>query len=120
MLRNINFYKSSVLLALAVSLLALLTLQARNSDYLLELTIVTDRQESFELYVELTDRELTKLRNNPGIEIKPYLIEASRQHAEEIGYRRDIYGEENYKMVVITSYRFIVRDKSSGRILLSK
>ena len=120
MLRNINFYKGSVLLALAVTLLALVTLQARNSDYVLELTIVTDRQESFELYVELNDRELNKLRNNPSIEIKPYLVEARRKYADDIGYRREIYGEENYKMVVITSFSFVVKDKSSGRILLSK
>lgn len=99
---------------------ALVAAQAWNKDFVLELTIVTDKQEEFVQYIELNDKEFRNLSNNPGNEIKSYLVDARRKYAEETGYRKDIYGAENYKMVVISSYRFIVKEKSSGRVLLSK
>ncbi|PKL45845.1 MAG: hypothetical protein CVV41_02240 [Candidatus Riflebacteria bacterium HGW-Riflebacteria-1] len=120
MLRNITFFKSTLWLALAVSLLALVAVQAWNRDFVLELTIFTDKDDRFELYVDLTDREYRNLRNDSGNEIEKYLVDARRKYAEEIGYRRDIYGEENYKMVSIQRFTYVVKDKSSGRILLSK
>jgi hypothetical protein len=97
-----------------------LTLHARSKDYLMELTIITDKQEEFVYLAEIDDRQLRDLRNNTNFEIKPYLVEARRKCADEIGYRKEIYGEENYKMVVISRYKLIIRDKSSGRVLLSK
>jgi hypothetical protein len=120
MLSNKHLLKSTLWLTLAVSLLALVAAQAWSRDYLLELTIYTDKEDRFDLYVEITDRELRDLKQDSQNEIKPYLIEARRQYAEENGYRRDIYGEENYKMVSITRYSFVIKEKSSGRILLSK
>lgn len=97
-----------------------LSVFAWSKDYLLELTIVTDKQEEFVYLVEFDDRQLSKLKNDANNEIKPYLVEARRKYADDIGYRKEIYGEENYKMVNISKYSFIVKDKSSGRILLSK
>lgn len=120
MLRNITFYKRTLWLALAVSLLALVTVQAWNRDFVLEMTIFTDKEDRFEFYVDLTDREYRNLQNDSGNEIKKYLEDAKRKYAEEIGYRREIYGEENYKMVAVVRFTYVVKDKSSGRILLSK
>jgi hypothetical protein len=94
--------------------------QAWSKDYLLELTIVTDKQEEFVDLIELDDRQFRNLRNDINNEIKSYLVEARKKYADEIGYRKEIYGEENYKMVVIAKYSFIVKEKSSGRILLRK
>jgi hypothetical protein len=107
-------------MAVMAVFVALVTAQAWNKDFVLELTIVTDKQEEYVQYIELNDKELRNLRNDPGNEIKPYLVEARRKYADEIGYRKEIYGSENYKMVVISSYRFVVKEKSSGRVLLSK
>lgn len=93
-------------------------LGARGFDYLLELTIVTDKQDEFDSFSELNERQFRDLRNNPRKEIEAYLVEARKKYADDIGYRKEIYGEENYRMVVIAKYRFVVRDKSSGRVLL--
>jgi hypothetical protein len=91
-----------------------------SKDYLLELTIITDKQEEFVDIQELTERQMRAIKQDPNSGIKDYLLAARKKYADEIGYRKEIYGEENYKMVVITRYKFIVRDKSSGRILVKK
>lgn len=111
------------LVALAVVVLVaglVISASAWSKDYLLELTIITDKQEDFVYLAELDERQFRDLRNDSNNVIKDYLVEARRKYADEIGYRKEIYGDENYKMVVITSYKFLVKDKSSGRILLKK
>ncbi|KAF1082075.1 MAG: hypothetical protein GQF41_1715 [Candidatus Rifleibacterium amylolyticum] len=120
MLRNFTLFRSTLWLILAISLLALAGAQAWNRDYVLELSIFTDRGDKFDIYVDLTERDFRNLRNDTNNEIQPYLIEARRQYAEDIGYKSVIYGEENYKMVAVKSYSFVIKDKSSGRVLLSK
>jgi len=120
MLRNFTLFRSTLWLALAISLLAFVAVQAWNSDYVLELSIFTDRGDKFDIYVDLAEREFRNLRNDTNNEIQPYLIEARRQYAEDIGYKSVIYGEENYKMIAVKRYSFVVKDKSSGRVLLSK
>jgi hypothetical protein len=120
MLRNFTLFKSTLLLTLAVSLLTFVAVQAWNSDYVLELSINTDKGDKFDIYIDLTERQFRDLRNDANNQIQKYLLEARRQYAEDIGYRKDIYGEENYRMVAVTSYEYVVKDKSSGRILLSK
>jgi len=118
---NHNLYRRSVVALAILAVFALLvTAHAWSKDYVLELTVVTDRQEEFVQYIELTDKEYRNLRNDPGSEIKPYLLAARKKYADEIGYRKEIYGAENYKMVVFSSYSFVVKEKSSGRVLLSK
>jgi hypothetical protein len=118
---NSNFYRRiAVSLAVLAVFVALVAAQAWSRDFVLELTIMTDRQEEFAQYFDLNDREYRNLRNDPGNEIKAYLVEARKKYADEIGYRKEIYGSENYKMVVISSFRYIVKEKSSGRVLLSK
>ncbi|MDD2998674.1 MAG: hypothetical protein EOM80_18700 [Erysipelotrichia bacterium] len=120
MLKKHKYAVMMMFLAILGVFFALVSVQARSKDYVLELTVYTDRSESYVLYVDLDDRELTRLRNDSANEIKLYLVRARREYADEIGYRSEIYGEENYKMVVIKRYIFIVKEKSSGRILLSK
>ena len=120
MLKSKHFLQLGILLTVVAILLAIVTVEARSKDFLLELTITTDKQEEFTQYIELDDKELRNLRNDPNNEIKEYLVDARRKYADEIGYRKEIYGAENYKMVVIASYRYIVKEKSSGRVLLSK
>lgn len=102
------------------SFAALVSVQALNKDFVLELTIITDKDEEFVQIIELNDREFSNLRNDTNRGIQSYLVEARRKYADESGYRREIYGAENFKMVVIKSFSFIVKDKSSGRILLKK
>jgi len=118
---NSNFYRMVIAsLAVLAVFMALVSAQAWSRDFVLELTIMTDRHEEFVQYFDLTDREYRNLRNDSGNEIKAYLVEARKKYADEIGYRKEIYGSENYKMVVIDSFRYIVKEKSSGRVLLSK
>jgi hypothetical protein len=109
------FFILSVFLSLALSVA-----YAWPKDHLMELTIITDKQEEFVHIVELTERQVRDLRQDLRSAIKPYLVEARKKYADEIGYRHEIYGDENYKMVVIDSYKLIVKDKSSGRIVLRK
>lgn len=120
MLRHYNIIKITLLMAVLASFAAVVSVQAWNRDFLLELTMITDKDEEIVHVVELTDREFRNLRNDTGREIQNYLTEARRAYADRIGYRREIYGDENFKMVVIASHKFVVKDKSSGRILLSR
>ncbi len=120
MLKHSTSIKISVLLTLLACLTAVFTVQARNKDFILELTFFTDKDEEVLHIVELDDREFRNLRNDPGREIQNYLVEARKKHADEIGYRHEIYGDGNFKMVVVAKFQYIVKDKSSGRILLSK
>ncbi|MFZ5952189.1 MAG: hypothetical protein ACOYXC_15900 [Candidatus Rifleibacteriota bacterium] len=111
------------LIVLAVIVLVagiVISASAWSKDYLLELTITTDKQEEYVFLAELDDRQYRNLRNDSNNEIKNYLVDAQRKYADEIGYRKEIYGDENYKMVVIVRYDFIIKEKSSGRILLKK
>lgn len=103
-----------------VFILPVFVSQAWNRQYVLELTIITDKQEEFDYMEEINDRQLRDLRFDSRSAITSYLLKARRLYADDIGYRREIYGDENYRMVVVARYRFLVRDKSSGRILLSK
>ena len=121
MIRLKNWENKLVALIVVVLVAGLvISASAWSKDYLLELTIVTDKQEEYVFLEELDERQFRDLRNDASNEIKDYLITARRKYADEIGYRKEIYGEENYKMVLVTSYSFIVKDKSSGRILLKK
>lgn len=90
------------------------------SETILELTITTDKGDGYTYYAELSDREFRKLKNDLINEIKPHLIEARKECAREMGYREEIYGEENYKMVIIAKYSLAIRNRSNGRVLLSK
>lgn len=114
------YHKFTLLLAVLATFVAIVTASAWSKDFVLELTIWTDKDAEFVQYIELGDKEYRNLRNDPGNEIKPYLVEARKKYADEIGYRREIYGAENYKMVLIVRYSFVVKEKSSGRVLLSK
>lgn len=120
MIRFKDFKLAIFLAVLCIAVLCTAAVQAWASDYVLELTIVTDKQQEYDLFIEMTDRQLRDLRQDSRNKIRPYLVEARKQYADEIGYRKEIYGEKNYQMVVIASYRYVVREKSSGRILLSK
>jgi hypothetical protein len=108
--------------AIAVFLLAAagLMVGAWSKDYRLELTVVTDKQEDYLLVVDLDQREFKRLENDPHTEIATYLLQARRTYADQIGYRREIYGEENYKMVKVVSYDFVVKDIGRGNVVLRK
>ena len=84
------------------------------------ITVTTDKNDELEEIFMLTEREMRALKEDPRNQIKPYLIEIRKKYADEIGYRHEIYGDNNYKMVVIVRYKFDIRDKSSGRILVKK
>jgi hypothetical protein len=86
----------------------------------LELIILTDKSDSYTYYAELSDRELRNLQNNTVNEIQLYLIEARKECAREMGYPEEVYGKDNYKMVVVTKYSMVVRDRSNGRVILSR
>ncbi len=89
-------------------------------DYRLELTILTDKHEEFVFVAELDSREFRRLESNPTSEIQPWLVQARREYATKIGYRVEIYGTENYKMVVIVKSSFVVREVGTGRVVLKK
>ncbi|MDD2623205.1 MAG: hypothetical protein BWY02_01233 [bacterium ADurb.Bin157] len=93
---------------------------AITGEKVLELIITTDKGDGYTYYAELSDRDFRKLKNDLMNEIKPYLIDARKECAREMGYREEIYGEENYKMVIITKYSIVIRDQSNGRTILSR
>lgn len=86
----------------------------------LELIIVTDKSDTYTYYTELSDRELRNLQNNLVNEIQSFLIEARKECAREMGYSEEVYGKNNYKMVIVTKYSVVVRDRSNGRVILSR
>jgi hypothetical protein len=120
MLKHFNFLRITFLLAILASVPAMVSVEALSNDFILELTIITDKEEEFVQIIELNDREFRNLKNDTNREIQNYLLEARKKYADEIGYRREIYGNENFKMVVIAKFTFVVKDKTSGRILLAK
>lgn len=87
--------------------------------YRLDLTIYASGEE-FTLTVEIDDRQFSGLQSDPTTNIQPFLLQAKKEFAEKIGYRKEIYGEENFKMVHIGRYNFNVRSLSQGRIVLQK
>ena len=95
-------------------------LEAGVTTHRLSLTILTDKADEFVLLVDLDARAFSRLENDPTSAIQPYLLQARKEYAERIGYRREIYGEENYKMVTIRRYSFVVRDVSQDRVVLKR
>lgn len=87
--------------------------------YRLSLTIYTDK-EPYVLEVEIGPRDFRKIESDPTNGIQPFVLQARRECAEHAGYRKEIYGEENFKMVSVRKYTFIVRDLSQGRVVLKK
>lgn len=109
-----------VLLSLFLCLAGAIQVLPWAKEYRLELTVTTDKDDEFVLMVEIDTRQLRKLENDSFTEIQPYLVQARRDYAHNIGYRKEIYGDENYKMVKIISYYYTVREISSGRVVLKK
>jgi len=70
MLKSKYFLQLGILLTVVAILLAIVTVEARSKDFLLELTVTTDKQEEFTQYIELDDKEFRNLRNDPNNEIK--------------------------------------------------
>ena len=95
------------------------TTQAGNAAYRMTLTIWAGGDE-FPFLVELDERQFSKIENDPSGGIQSYLVQARRAYAEKVGYRKEIYGEENYKMVTIGRYTIIIRDISQDRIVFKK
>lgn len=89
-------------------------------EYRLELTVRTDRSDEYVLLVELDARQLKKFENDSYSEVQQYLVQARREYAHNIGYRTEIYGNDNYKMVKVITYSFVIREISSGRVVLKK
>ena len=87
--------------------------------YRLELTIYTDK-DPYLLEVEIGPREFRAIESDPTNGIQPFVLQARHECAEKAGYRKEIYGEENYKMVAVRKYTFVIRDLSQGRVVLKK
>jgi hypothetical protein len=92
---------------------------AGSGAYRMTLTIWTGSDE-FTYLTELSERDFSKIENDPSSAIQPHLVAARREYAEKMGYRKEIYGEENYKMVTIGRYTIVVRDISRDRIVFKK
>ncbi len=99
---------------------AYLVAVAGSAAYRLELTMLTDRDDEFVFIVELDDRQFSRLKNNPSEEMQPFLVAAKREYAQKAGFRREMYGDENYKMVTIQRYSYVVKESFSGRVVLRK
>ena len=95
-------------------------LWAGPAQYRLNLTIQTDKDDEYILVMEIDERQYKSIENNPHEGIQPFLTQARKEYAEKIGYRKEIYGEENYKMVVISRYSIVIRDISQERIVFKK
>ena len=97
-----------------------LPLPAAQFSYNLELRIMTDKNEEFVYQCGLDDRSFRKISENVHEGIQPYLLEARKAMAERAGYRVEIYGAENYKMVLIQKYSLVIREIAQSRIVFEK
>jgi len=113
-------HSAAGLAAVLTALYLLFPLWAGITTHRLFLTIITDKEDEYVLIVDLDARGFSRLENDPTTGILPHLLQARREYAEKIGYRRDIYGEENVKMVLIRKYSFVVRDISRDRVILKR
>ncbi|MBF0547743.1 MAG: hypothetical protein HQM08_25110 [Candidatus Riflebacteria bacterium] len=93
---------------------------AGSFSHTVNVDIVTDREESFSFSIDIERSDFRILESNPAVEFIKYLNEAKRAYADKIGYRKEIYGEENYKMVKVSKYTFSVVEITSGRVVLKK
>ena len=93
--------------------------EAEQLMYRLSLTIYTDK-EPYLLEVEIGPRDFRAIESDPTNGIQPFVLQARRECAEHAGYRKEIYGEENFKMVSVRKYSFVIRDLSQGRVVLKK
>ncbi|MFZ2957741.1 MAG: hypothetical protein WA705_12710 [Candidatus Ozemobacteraceae bacterium] len=96
------------------------SLSAASFSYNLELRIMTERSDEFYYECGIDDRAVRKITENVHEGIQPYLVEARKAMAERAGYRVEIYGAENYKMVVIKTYSLVIRDVSQSRVIFKK
>ncbi len=106
-------------LALAVAAL-FSSLWAGPMAYRLQLTILTDKGEEYVYFAEIDERQFTKIENAPSIEIRPFIDQARRECAEKIGYRKEIYGPDNYKMVQVIRSSLVIRELGSDRIVFKR
>ncbi len=119
-MKIINQKHFGIALMFFICLFSLISNVAFAYNTTLELIINTDKGDTYTYYTELSDRQLRNLQNNLMNEIRPFLIEAQKECAREMGYHEDIYGKDNYKMVIVTKYSIVIRDRSNGRVILSR
>ena len=112
--------KTVYLLSAFLLLASLFAASAKMVSYKLELRITTDRYEEYPFEIGIDDREYRRITENVHTGIQPFLLEARKAIADRAGYRVEIYGADNYKMVVVRSYVVIIRDLSQGRVVFSK
>lgn len=115
-----RFLFRSTLILLPVFLFVLGVSLRGFSSYRLNLSIITDNSEEFLFESNIDDRQFKKIENNCQGEILPFLIEARKEFANKSGYRKEIYGDENYKMVKIRRYSVVIREISTDRIVFKK
>ncbi|MBF0410827.1 MAG: hypothetical protein HQM10_26005 [Candidatus Riflebacteria bacterium] len=109
-----------IFFALALSLFVVTVTQAKFVSYRLNLTIYTDKGEEYVLSSGLTDREYRSISEDPSRGIRQFVELAMREYAEKVGFRKEIYGEDNYKMVSVKTYTFTITDISQGRVVFQK
>lgn len=112
--------KTVCTLVVFLLLTVLWSASARVVSYTLELRITTDRNEEYPFELGIDDREFRSISENVHSGIQPFLVQARKAIADRAGFRAEIYGPDNYKMVVIRSYTIIIRDLSQGRVVFSK
>ncbi|MBF0543154.1 MAG: hypothetical protein HQM08_01910 [Candidatus Riflebacteria bacterium] len=117
-----NTMKKGLLFAFLIMLSFVLVtgLQAKLVSYRLSLTIFTDKSEEYLLSAGLDDRECRSITEDPSRGIQPFVEQAMREYAEKIGFRKEIYGDDNYKMVIVDHFSFVIRDISQDRVVFQK
>ena len=115
-----NSLTAGVLLLVVLAVLVSVSAQAWPKNYRMTLTVLTDKNDELVQIFMITEREVRDLKEDSRNAIKPYLIKARKKYASDIGYRHEIYGDNNYKMVIVSQYTFEIRDKSSGRLVFEK
>jgi len=113
-------FSAGIFILVVLAVLISFSADAWPKDYRMTLTVLTDKNDELVHIFMITEREMRKLKEDPRNAIKDYLIEVRKKYANDIGYRHEIYGDNNYKMVVIRKYSFEIRDKSSGRSVFRK
>jgi hypothetical protein len=77
---------------------------------------VTDREQDFVFQTAITPEETLAFRENTQRIVDKYIILAKQALAEQLGFKKRIYGEQNYKMMQIAKAKAIVLDRSFNMV----
>jgi hypothetical protein len=78
---------------------------------------VDERNRKFEYEYTLTKKEERRLDSRLDKVLKAYRIKVQKAIAEEQGYAEEVYGKDNYKMIRLKAFQYVIFDERYQKIL---